>query len=249
MSLFTAPPAPPVALNSQGLLDVSVVTSVTPAHPISVQHPLEIFDFPEGEEGQLCFTALQRILAFLSYGFLDPDTNPMSFTSRDLWLQATQELLAGIHNSIWRTNGDFPLPKPFSDLSPASQCTLNQIAKTCHTLNSYFTNYQSETSLWETCMWCLEECRVPMSQDNPRFQALLMSTGQNVRAMQHSMANEAHASFVGELDTWHEQHFTHIKDAMVLNIMNEASADIRLLLDPDTDPRLVEWISCTSEEI
>ena len=249
MSLFTAPPTPPVALNAQGLLDVSVVTSVTPAHPISVQHPLEIFDFPEGEEGQLSFTALRRILAFLSHGFLDPDSNPMSSTSRDLWLRTTLELLAGIHNSIRRTNGDFPLPKPFSDLPPASQHALNQIAKTCHTLNSYFTNYQSETSSWETCMRCLEECHVPMSQDNPRFQALLMSTGQNVRAMQHSMANKARASFAGDLDTWHKHHFTRIKDAVALNIMNEASTDIRLFLDPDTDPRLIEWISRTSKEI
>jgi len=129
MSLFTAPPSPPVALNAQGLLDVSVVTSVTPAHPISVQHPLEVFDFPEGDEGQVSFTALQRILAFLSHGFLDPDTNPMSSTSRDLWLRVTQELLAGIHNSMRRTNGDFPLPKPFSDLSPASHAFLIKLPK------------------------------------------------------------------------------------------------------------------------
>ena len=98
-------------------------------------------------------------------------------------------------------------------------------------------------------MRCLEECRVPTSEDNPRFQALLMSTGQNLRAIQHSMANEACASFAGELDTWHEHHMARIKDTMTLNIMNEASADIRLLLDPDTDPHLIEWISRTSGEL
>lgn len=83
----------------RGTIAASVSTTYNPPeHPISIENPLRLEEFPESFQGTVIYTAIARISEFLSHGFNNP-SNPAA-PSRDLWLRTVSEILVYIHNSL-----------------------------------------------------------------------------------------------------------------------------------------------------
>ena len=172
----------------RGTIAASVSTTYNPPeHPISIDNPLRLEEFPESFHGTVIYTAIARISEFLSHGFNNA-SNPAA-PSRDLWLRTVSEILVYIHNSLRRTHITDALPAALNNLSHEETEALSLISSTLSSLSSFTTNYKANPEQWDICLRCLEECNV--SVDKAPIRSALMSADQNIRAAHSTIINEA----------------------------------------------------------
>ena len=222
-------------------LTFSAIESTTNPHPITISNPIPIHDFPESHQGAIHFQALARMEEWLSHGFNDhnEETPP-----RSLWLGVATQLVVTIHNSIRRTHNPTSFPNIFepSSLSPAENDNLQLFASTISSLSSFFTNHlddPSDPATYEICLRCLEECRVPVTEEH--LGSILLSCGQNIKAAHHTVINDKLRQLTEEMEEWVNSRRASIKDAFINSVVNDA---LPLFHKEHTnDPRLVKWAS------
>jgi len=222
-----------------GELTYSAIEDTPNPHPITVTNPLQIHEFPNTPQGAVTFQALTRVQEFLSHGFRNPDdTTP----SRPLWLGVASQLLVAIHNSIRRTHDADTLPHFFSSLSSLEDVDFQLLATTSSALQAFFTDRQDDDTvpnLNEICLRCLEECKVPISK--VKWESVLLSCGQNIKAVHRTIINTKLQEVTEEMDTWVNNAWAHIKDAFINSVVNDDIPNFHN--EHASDARLVEWAS------
>ena len=224
-----------------GDLTFSAIESTTNPHPITITNPVLMHEFPETPQGVISFQALTRIEEWLSHGFADhsDDAPP-----RALWLGITAQLLVAIHNSICRTHHPKTFPNIFapSTLSPLENSDFQTLASTLSSLSSFIANCvddPEEPAQYEICLRCLEECRIPISEDN--LGTILLSCGQNIKAAHCTVINDKLRQLTDEMDTWVSTCRAAIKDAFINSVVNDT---LPLFHEEHTNnPCLLEWAS------
>jgi len=231
---------PPVPIPF-GELSFSVAETITPEHPIIIDNPIALTDFPNTPQGAVAFTALQHVQELLSHGFMT-DTN-ISAPYRELWLAFVSQLSVYIHNSICHTHADTPLPNAFANLTPDEYAHFSLLTKTFSSLKAFFddrTDNGNDKSLErEVCIRCLEECQFPV--DKACYQSVLMTCAQNIKAAHRTIINDRIQSLTTEMDEWVQTRQDQIKS----DFINAVVSDDLSSLHSSNDPRLITWANDT----
>ena len=232
---------PPVPI-PYGELSVSIAESLTPEHPITITDPLQAQDFPDNASGAVAFAAFQRIQEIFSHGFtVSPHA---SIPPRDLWLNATANVLASIHNSIRRTHAPFTTPNLFSDLSPAESTHLSIIRQVSSSFDSFFSSEPGKVQEYEICLRCLEETVPPITK--AAYESVLMWCSQNIHAAHRTIINHQLRTLTEEMNTWVQTRREAIISQFIDAVVSENAPSFDAILDP-ADPRLVEWANRTRD--
>jgi len=214
---------------------------IYPKHPIAIDDPLSLSDFPNSSEANVWLHSLQTLRDLLQHGFFrpgDPTTTAEGepIPSRHAWLRASSQILMSLHESLRASHTQAPLTRYFLELSEDEQIAFNLFQTCLSSFSELFSNSDNfipgERYL---CQRCLEQCHIARAISDEDWDARLRECGMNAHTAKLTIFNEAIRDFSKEISDWLDVQRSTALDAATLSVTSSNPPPF------DADPRLVEW--------
>ena len=244
---MSIPLAPGVSVDPPSSTSTAVIQArvnaslIYPKHPIVIDDPLLLSDFPNSSEASVWLHTIQTLHDLLQNGFFHP-SDPMTtvqgepIPSWHTWLRAASQILVSLHESLRASHTQAPLTQYFLELSEDEQATLNLLQICLSSFSEYFSNSDNFIpGVRYQCQRCLEQCQTARATSDKDWATRLRECGMNAHTAKLTIFNDAIQEFSKEISNWVDAQRSTALDAATLSVISS---------DPppfDADPRLVEW--------
>ena len=211
---MSIPLAPGVSVDPPSSTSTAVIQArvnvslIYPKHPIAIDDPLLISDFPNSSEASVWLHTLQTLHDLLQHGFFHP-SDPMNtvqgepIPSRHTWLHASSQILVSLHESLRASHTQEPPTQYFLELSEDEQAALNLLQSCLSSFSEYFSNSNNFIpGACYQCQRCLEQCQAARATSDEDWAIRLRECSMNAHTAKLTLLNEAIWDFSKEISNW-----------------------------------------------